>query len=106
MTNTIHLEEPVDIDFTPFEQYVDDLAHHLNIPEGWVYRPIPFMRNDFFDKMINIIGDDNMRFMASMTKRIDGDMCTRASIFVSPQGMERIATYNKLREPIPEGSEH
>lgn len=100
MTNTIHLEEPDEgiIDFTPFEQYVDDMKDKLNVPSDWVYRPVGWMRNDFFDQFVDLVGDENMRFLSQMTRRIDGDMCTRASVYISPAGMDNIRAYNRSKD--------
>lgn len=91
----ITLDDPPQRFDEPFDQYINDMQERMNVPSDWEYRPIPWMRNDFFDKLMDIIGDDNMRFLSSITRRIDGDMCTRASIFVSPQGIDNIRKYNE-----------
>jgi hypothetical protein len=82
------------------DQYAADLGKQLNIPSDWVYRPTGWMRNDFYDMLIDIIGDDNMKFVSSSTRRFkeDKQMYTRASLFVSPAGIKNISTYLSLQK--------
>jgi hypothetical protein len=48
------------------------------------------MINEYYDELLDAIGDDNMSFVSQSTRKIKGKEHTRGSVFVSPEGMANI----------------
>jgi hypothetical protein len=81
--------------------YEDALREWLCIPREMSYRPIGWMRNDLYDMLIDIIGDENIRFVSQMSRRFkedDNRMYTRATLFVAPAGIVNISNYLSMTD--------
>lgn len=61
------------------------------IEKGWVYRDLPRMSPELFDKFIEIVGDENIKWL---TKADYGDS-KRGQLMVNPEGLRRAAEYAK-----------
>ncbi len=86
-----------DVDYMSIiDPYANMLRESMNIPEGYEYRPIGWMRKDFYEKMVAIIGDDNLIFVARSERTWPSDplsIFVRASVFVNKLGIRNITTY-------------
>lgn len=90
-----------------------DLMLHLHLVEeaefnrcagtvGWALRDLPRMTVPLFDELIELLGKDNVQFMAGSRGdfRIKGreaepcDPWVRATLLISPEGMGRVASHN------------
>lgn len=59
------------------------------LADGWEYRDLPRMTPEYFDKLIGIIGEENIRWL---TQADYGDT-KRGQMFVSPNGLENVRKY-------------
>lgn len=57
--------------------------------DGWVYRDVDWMTSEFFDTLNQIIGEENIVWLAVST--CDGDK--RGQCLVSPDGMKNLTAY-------------
>lgn len=61
----------------------------------WHYRDLPQMAPEFFDKFVDLAGEDNLRWITLAERPWpDGSRTRRGQVMISPEGMERIAAYN------------
>lgn len=60
--------------------------------DGWVYRDLPRMTKDALEKLLGIIGKDEVRWL---TRAEYGDGAVRGQLFISPRGMENMKEYTK-----------
>ncbi len=68
----------------------EEIRAMYGVARDWhVYRISP-LRNDLYDMLIDVIGDENFAFVSSATNRIGGDLYTSATIYISPQGAANI----------------
>jgi hypothetical protein len=63
------------------------------IADGWVYRDLPRMTTDAFEKLWNIVGHDQTRFL-TFAKYPDG--AVRGQVLISPAGMKRLKFYKEV----------
>ena len=63
--------------------------------EGWAYRPFPSMSVDAFEKICDIIGDDNLKIMAMRDFPANGIRLVGGDVLISPEGMERLKVRNE-----------
>jgi hypothetical protein len=68
-----------------------EIAESMGVPD-WTYRDLPWAPADFYPKFIEVVGEENFKFLAK-TERANGDW--RGQILVSPEGMERILMRTK-----------
>lgn len=61
------------------------------IADGWVYRDLPRLTQDAFDKFLGILGAENARFM---TFARYPDQSVRGQLLMSPAGMDRLKAYS------------
>ncbi|GAA0768600.1 hypothetical protein [Brevundimonas olei] len=59
--------------------------------DGWVYRDLPRMAPEYFDQLIDLVGESNIVWL---TKADYGDT-RRGQLLISPEGMRNIAAYNR-----------
>lgn len=59
--------------------------------DGWVYRDLPRMTPEYFDQLIDLVGESNIVWL---TKADYGDS-RRGQLLISPEGMRNIAAYNR-----------
>jgi hypothetical protein len=59
------------------------------IADGWVYRDLPRLSYEMFDKFVDIVGEENMVWL---TEADYGDS-KRGQLLVSPAGMERVRNH-------------
>lgn len=61
----------------------------------WVYRDLPNMLPEFMDKFIDIVGEENIRWITFAERTWRGEETTqRGQLLVSPEGLKRIKAYN------------
>lgn len=58
--------------------------------EDWVYRDIPWITDEFFHELIDIVGEDNIRIISGSTRSINGVTSRRCSCMLSPEAIERL----------------
>jgi hypothetical protein len=73
------------------------------IADGWIYRDLPKMTPEAFDKFMAILGDENARFL---TFARYGREAVRGQLLISPSGMSRLKDYsNSRKEASTDGQE-
>ncbi len=65
------------------------------IADGWVYRDLPRMTPEFFDQLVAIIGESNIRWLSLA----DYGSTKRGQMLVSPDGMKALTAH--LKDPAP-----
>jgi hypothetical protein len=73
-------------------------AEMLNKP-GWTYRDLPKMKREFINELIEIAGQENLQWITYAEYKNWGKEkldLARGQILISPEGMERIAAFNKV----------
>lgn len=76
-----------------FADYYKAWAEQLGCP-GWHYRDIPWITDEYFDKLIDIIGKDNIKCIVSSRR----DNAIRGQFLISPEGIENIKEWQKTDE--------
>lgn len=64
-----------------------------HLADGWVYRDLPRMAPEYFDELINLIGDENIVWLSLANY----GSSKRGQMLISPEGMERLR--NRVKEP-------
>ncbi len=65
-------------------------------PEGWTHRSIPWMLPKYWETLTKILGEDNIKIIASTSMRNrQGKVFTRGQIFISDAGMARLKAPNE-----------
>jgi hypothetical protein len=62
--------------------------------DGWEYRDLPRMTPEYFDKLIEIIGEKNIRWL---TFADYGDT-KRGQFFISPDGLKNVRAHVAARQ--------
>lgn len=57
--------------------------------EDWEYRDLPKMRSDFFDQFVELIGEENIRWITKAHYVRNGETYERGQMWVSPAGLDR-----------------
>jgi hypothetical protein len=57
--------------------------------DGWVYKDLPRMSYEYFDKFVAIVGDDNIKWLTMA----DYGNAKRGQLFISPEGIARIRNH-------------
>jgi hypothetical protein len=70
------------------------------IADGWVYRDLPCMTQEAFNKFLDILGEENARFL---TFARYSDKAVRGQLLISPAGMERLKAHSALSHSPAEG---
>lgn len=63
--------------------------------ENWVYRDLPKMREDFFDKFVELVGSENIAWITQAKYEYEDGIYKRGQLFISPEGIERLKARNK-----------
>jgi hypothetical protein len=79
-----------------FQGYEESLRRQCNVPDDWSYVSLPFMGVEFFQEMVEIVGEENMR----MVSGIQANNLVRASLFVSPDGHQRLTNFVESQEQL------
>jgi hypothetical protein len=65
---------------------------------GWVYRDVPNMTEPFFNKFVNLVGEENLHWLTFAERTWpNGETTFRGQLLVSPEGLQRVAQYNELK---------
>jgi hypothetical protein len=64
------------------------------IADGWVYRDLPKMTQEAFNTFLDILGEENARFL---TFARYPDKAVRGQFLMSPAGMERLKAHSVSR---------
>lgn len=62
----------------------------MPLPDRWVYRDLPRMTPEYFDKFIEVVGVDNIEWL---TRAEYPDGAKRGQLFISPAGMNRLKAH-------------
>lgn len=73
-----------------FEEAHKELATELGFP-GWTFRDLPRMSLDVYEKLINVIGIDNIHYLA---QTVSGDTI-RGQVLISPDGISNLKQFNE-----------
>ena len=58
--------------------------------DGWVYRDLPRMAPEWFQKLIDLIGEENIVWLS----KADYGDAKRGQMLISPAGMANISAYS------------
>lgn len=61
------------------------------IADGWVYRDLPRMTQEAFNQFLDILGEENARFL---TLARYPDKAVRGQFLMSPAGIERLRAHS------------
>lgn len=65
-----------------------DQAKAMGVPHDWRLFDFPWMLPDMFDKLVGIVGPDNLTIVSgSQMQQKDGSVLCRATVFISPDGI-------------------
>lgn len=59
--------------------------------DGWIYRDLPRMSHEYFDKFVELVGEENIAWITLA----DYGFTKRGQLLISPTGMANISAYNK-----------
>ncbi len=94
--------------FDVMKPYEDMIRESLGLDETWTYRSLPWMLEEFYNKFLDIVGEENTKFASGSQRNykleldtdgkpystpIDGVM-VRVSLFINERGMANLAAYN------------
>lgn len=65
------------------------LAESMGKP-GWTYRDIRWLTIDLWTQLVELTGEDNIRFIAGSERVTDNGTMRRGQVLISPEGMRRI----------------
>lgn len=68
------------------------------IADGWIYRDLPRMTQEAFNHFLDILGEENARFLTFA--RYSGD-AVRGQLLMSPAGMERLKAHSAASKEKP-----
>ena len=68
--------------------------------EDWVYRDVPWLREDFWSDFMNLLGVDNYLLIAGSRRTLDDGRYFRGQFFISPQGMENLRVRNEENQRV------
>jgi hypothetical protein len=75
----------------------------MDLP-GWHYRDLRNMKPEFMEQFVSLTGEENLRWITTARRAWpDGTETVRGQVMISPEGMERIAAYNRT---LTNGAEH
>lgn len=79
----------------------DGLRESLGLDKSWTYRDLPWMKTEYYEQMMDAIGEDNFRFVSG-SSRVMGAVggktqMIRVTLFINEQGL---ANLRKLAEEI------
>ena len=68
------------------EEHYQDL---YNLPD-WQYRELPFMLFEYWQKLVDTIGENNLLIVSGTIMQENNKSFRRASVMISPEGMKNI----------------
>jgi hypothetical protein len=80
---------------TPEEEQLREI---YNIPEHWQFRRFLFMPTKVHDALLDIIGEENYKFISEATRytgrlALSSEPKTTSTLFISPLGLGRLRRY-------------
>ena len=68
----------------------------------WVYRDIGWMKQEYWDRLIEALGEDNIKIIAASTRDDWGDsVFCRGQLLISPEGVQNsIAFADEIKNEI------
>lgn len=60
--------------------------------DGWVYRDLPKMTQEALNKFLDIVGEENTRWLSFARYKPANDV--RGQLLISPAGMDRMRSYS------------
>lgn len=65
---------------------------------GWHYHDLPQMSPEYFDKLIEVLGSENIQWLTLAERGwSDGTRTKRGQLLVSPEGQERARLYGEKK---------
>jgi hypothetical protein len=58
------------------------------VADGWIYRDLPRMTQEAFNQFLDIVGEENVRFLTFA--RYKPEQAVRGQCFISPIGLDRL----------------
>lgn len=83
------------------EIYVEEMKRTFDAHD-YEYRDLPWMSDECMSEIVNIIGPTNIKFISGSARYAGNTRQSRASILISPTGMENLKTYNRNRKNTDE----
>ena len=92
------MAQPVDELQAFLEANENALRLQMNLTNDWCMRDLPWMKAEYFQQLVDIIGTENMQIVSGTKKEagaVDGEgrKMVRATIFVNKQGRENIIKF-------------
>ena len=72
--------------------------------QGWVYRDLPKMMPEYFDQLVGIIGEENIKWLTFAIYEgwgENGEDLKRGQLMISPAGIENVKQYNASKNTGP-----
>jgi hypothetical protein len=66
------------------------------IADGWVYRDLPRMTQETMNTFLDIVGEENTRFLTFARYKPQNDV--RGQLLISPAGMDRMKAYSAAKK--------
>lgn len=66
------------------------------LADGWAYRDMPRVTEETFNKFLEIVGQENTRFL-TIAKYRGPNATMRGQLLISPTGMERLKAHAVTR---------
>jgi hypothetical protein len=63
------------------------------IADGWQYRDLPRMTEDAMEKLMGIIGSENVRWLTQARYETEKGVAVRGQCLISPAGFERMKAW-------------
>lgn len=77
---------------TALSEVVSEMIRSVG-KENWQYRDLPKMTNDLFNKVITIIGSDNIVWITFTKSQHKGETYQRGQLWISPIGLENLRNW-------------
>lgn len=88
----------------PLQVAHDEFEEGLNVSmgvKGWKLKDIPFTVDTFWDQLLDILGDDNVKVISLNTRTHNGEQSRRGSLLVAPEGMRRLTKHVNEKKEAP-----
>lgn len=77
------------------------LRETFNLDDSWSYRDINWIREDYMQHLLNVMGEENYRMVAGSRRKFDDDdfIYVRGQFMISSQAIENIRNRNPENDP-------
>lgn len=74
-----------------------ELRESLGLDKSWVMRDLPWMRQKYYEQLMDAIGENNFRFVSGSSRTLSAvggnTAMIRATLFVNQQGLANIRAF-------------